>query len=192
MGWQDDARRTVVSEKKYLTSLVGYWVKVRKWSISGKDEIDEAERELQKHIDRKALFEVSKRIKGIDPEQLKTMTMSELMPMLTSDEFFALTESQNTHSARVIEAKLKHGIESHNFCEGDFETRSTSKDIKGFAVQILEYPEIALEILGFVEEFNRPLPSATSPMSEMSPSGSTEEQSLNGETPYPTDGNRQP
>ncbi|NCC66338.1 MAG: hypothetical protein EOM15_17010, partial [Spirochaetia bacterium] len=152
MGWQDDARRTVVSDKKNLTSMEGYWIKVRKWSIKANDEIQQAERDMQKGMDRKALFEAAKRIKSIDSEKLKTMSVDELLPLLSADEFFALTESQNVNSARLMEIKLSYGIDSHNFCDGDVDTRSTDKDIKGFASQIINYPEPATEMLQFVEE----------------------------------------
>lgn len=187
MGWQDDARRTVVSDKRNLTTMPGYWVKVRKWSITGKDEIDEATKEAQKSLDRKALFEIGKTIKGLDAEKVEAMTVDELLPLLTTDQFAALMDSQSTQSARLIEVKLKNGIDSHNFCEGDIDTRSTDKDIKGFAHQILEYPEIAEEILVFVEAFNRPLARATSSTSGMSPNGSTEGRPSSMGTPSPTD-----
>jgi len=187
MGWQDDARRTVVSEKRMLTKMEGYWVKVRLWSIKGRDEISAAERDMRKTIDRKALFEVSKKVKGIDPEKLKAMDTGDMLDLLNSDEFDALTNSATMESARVVETKLRHGIESHNFCDGDIDTRSTDKDIKGFASQIIEYSEVAQEILAFVEEFNRPLAKPNPSNSETQQNGSTKEASLNSETPFLTE-----
>lgn len=186
MGWQDDARRTVVSEKRFLTTMEGYWVKVRLWSIKGRDEISAAEREARKAIDKKALFEVSKKVKGIEPEKLKTLDTGDMLSLLTPDEFDALTNSMSMDSARVVETKLRFGIDSHNFCDGDIDTRSTDKDIKGFASQIIEYPEVAQELLAFVEDFNRPLAQQTLSSSETQPSGYTKDASLSMETSFQT------
>jgi hypothetical protein len=179
MGWQDDARRTVVSDKKMLSTLEGYWVKLRKWSISAKDEIDQATSEAQKDISKKALFDIAKKVKGIEPEKLKSMKNEEIMEILDADDLMALSAQASVASAKVIEAKLKHGIDSHNFCDGDIDTRSTDKDIKGFASQIILYPEIAYEVLAMVEDFNRPLVSQTSNRSGMSLNGYTTEPNLN-------------
>jgi len=187
MGWQDDARRTVVSDKIFLESMEGYAIKVRKYSIQGRDEIDAAIREMQKGFDRKALFEVARRVKGMNPEKLASMTNDDIMETLSADEFAALTEANTAESAKVVELKIRYGLDSHNFCDGDPDTRWTEKDIKGFANQIIEYPEVAGEILAHVEEFNRPLAPKTSKMSGMSPSGSTREESSNGETNSPTE-----
>jgi len=182
MGWQDDARKTIVSEKKMLTTMEGYWVKVRKFSIKGNDEIEETKKQAQKSLDKKALYEVAKAVKGIEPEKLKNMGTDEVIAILTPDQFSVLTESSNMVIANTMEAKLKNGIDSHNFCEGDIDSRSTDKNIKEFAVQIMNYPEIAGEIVAFVEEFNRPLAKVTSKTSGMSQNGSTGGQSLNSET----------
>ena len=190
MSWKDDARKTIVSEKRELTTMNGYWVKVRKYSIKGKDEIEQAKREAQKSIDKKALYEVAKAVKGFDPEKLKNITNDEMIQLLTPEQFSAMTESSTVSVSKVIEAQLRSGIDSHNFCDGD-EDRSTSKDIAGFASQIIDYPEITEEILKFVEEFNRPLAKATSKTSGMSQNGSTEEQSSITETPSQTEGIQQ-
>ena len=190
MGWQDDARRTVVSDKMALSALDGYWVKVRKWSISAKDEIDQATNDAQKNIDKKLIFDVAKTIKGKDPETLKHMTNDDIMELLTPEQLSALSAQASVASAKVVEAKLRYGIDSHNFCDGDIDTRSTDKDIKGFASQIISYPKIAYEILKLVEEFNDPLASQTSNKSGMSQSGFIAEQALNTETPSLTEQNR--
>lgn len=190
MGWQDDARKTVISEKRSLKSMVGYWVKVRKWSIRGKDEIDAAVKEVQRSLDRKALFEVAKMVRGIAPEELEKMDSGEIMSLLTPEQFSALTDSLSTQAAKVVEAKLRHGIDSHNFCEGDIDTRSTDKDVKGFAYQILDFPEVATELLELVEDFNRPLPRPTSSTSGTSPSGSTKEASSSTEISTQADENQ--
>lgn len=188
MGWQDDARRTVVSDKIFLESMKGYAIKVRKYSIRGKDEIDAAIREMQKGFDRKTIFAVARKVKGIDPEKLKDMTTDDILETLSPDEFAALTDANAVANAKVVELQIRHGLDGHNFCDGPEDTRWTDKDIKGFASQIIDYPQVAGEILFHIEEFNRPLAPETSKTSGMSPSGSTTEQSSSGETSFPTDG----
>lgn len=188
MGWQDDARRTVVSDRIPLSTMEGYAIKVRKYSIRGRDEIDAATREMQKGFDRKVIFDVARKVKGMDPEKLKSMTTDDIMDTLSPEEFAALTDANTTQSAKLSELQIRHGLDSHNFCDGDIDTRWTDKDIKGFASQIIDYPEVAGEILWHIEAFNRPLARPTSSTSETPQDGFTKEASLNTETPSPTEG----
>ena len=167
MGWQDDARRTVVSEKKALSTLEGYWVKVRLWTVGGKDEISTATRKVQKGLDKKALmsFAMKAKSKGAD-----IANEQELMELLTPEEIGAFVDSESAEMADLIETKLRNGIAEHNF---------DGVAIPDLAKSLLEYPNIATEILGYIEEFNRPLARKTSKPSEMQPSGSTTEPPLN-------------
>jgi len=191
MSWTDDARKTILSKKKMLTTMLGYWVMVRKYSIKGNDEIEAMKREAQKSIDKKALYEVAKAVKGIDPDKLKDITTDEVIDLLTPEQFSAFSDSTNLAVGGLIEAQIRNGIFAHNFCDGEIETRSTEKNIRGFASEIIEYPEVATEILAFIEEFNRPLAKVTSKTSGMSQNGSTEEQSSITETPSQTEGIQQ-
>jgi hypothetical protein len=184
MGWQDDARRTIVSEKHELETFPGYWVKVRKFSIRANDEIQAAIREMQKTIDRKTVFEVAKRFKD---HAVEGDTVETLMDKVSTDELIALSDTQSAVASKIIEAKIKNGVAMHNFCDGDIDTRATDKGIEAFAHSILEYQDIANEILMAVEKFNRPLASQTSKTQGMSPSGSTTEASLSTEIYSPTE-----
>lgn len=171
MGWQDDARKLIVSDKKELTTFDGFWIKVKKFSINATDEINAATREVQKGMDKKSLIEVAKKAReaGIAGEVLSE---DEIMDMLTPEQMSALLDSTSVASAKVVEIKLRNGIEAHNF---------EDTKVPQLAHDILEYPEIAQEMLKFVEEFNRPLAKTTSVKSATPPSGSIEGAPLSTE-----------
>ncbi len=180
MSWKEDARRTIVSEKKDLVSFPGYWVKPKKYSVKGRDEINEAERKVQKNIDKKALMKFARRLK--DKDEYKDLSEEQILEKIPDDELIVMMDLRMTEVFAVNEAKIKHGIACHNFCDGDIDTRSTEKDIQGFARDILEFEDIAVEIIGYIEEFNRPLAVQSSLTSETLQSGSTEDQNLSTET----------
>ncbi len=182
MGWQDDARRTIVSEKIELKEFPGYWVKVKLYSVKGKDEINMATRAVQKAIDKKALISLMKKAQAAHGESL---TEEQMLEQLTQEELSALVESNSVELYSMTMAKIKNGIDSHNFCDGE-----KSTEVENFAKDILEYDKIAQEILGHIEEFNNPLASKTSKQSAMSPSGSTTEVSSSTEIACQTEGNQ--
>lgn len=174
MGWKEDARRTIVSDKKMLKSFPEGWVKVKKFSVKGNDEINAALRKLQSVFDRKAIMSFAK--KARDGADEKSMLQE-----MTPEEMGMILDGNTAESYDLIFAKIKNGVAMHNFCDGDIETRSTEKDIQGFAKDILEYPDIANEIVSLIEDYNRPLVEKRSETSKMSPNGSSEEQSSNQE-----------
>lgn len=177
MSWQEDARRTIISERHDLVSFEGFWIKAKKYSITAKDEINAAVREVQKGLDKRAILEVTKKARELGLSG-STPSEAEIMDMLTPDQLSALIDSSNVASSKVMETKLRNGIAEHSF--GD-------TPITQLAHDILEYPDIADEMLAFIEKFNRPLAKQTSQVPAMSPSGSTEEASSSTETPSPTD-----
>lgn len=181
MGWKDDARRTVISEKYNLETFEGFWIKAKKYSINARDEINAAVREVQKGLDKRAILEVTKKAREMGLSG-STPTEAEIMDMLTPEQLSALIDSSNVASSKVMETKLRNGIAEHSF--GDTKVADLARDI-------LEFPDIANEMLTFIEEFNRPLTKQTSPASAMSPSGSTEAAPLNTETPSLMDENPQ-
>ncbi len=179
MGWQDDARRTIVSERLELETFPGYWIVARKYSVRGKDEITAATRAIQKGLDKKALLSLMKKMQD---REKKEITEEALLDRLTQEELSALVESNSVELYSVAIAKLRNGIYEHNFCDGE-----SSKEVSVFAKDILEYDSIAEEILSKIEEFNRPLAEKTSTASAMSPNGSTTEANLSTEISCLTD-----
>lgn len=182
MGWKDDARKTIISEKKELQTFPGYWVKVRKYSIQGRDEINAAMKRVQKDLDKKALYSLAKKVKERSGKE--SVTEDEVMSMLEPEEIAAFMDSNSTPVTELNMLKLQHGIAAHNFVDGDRDVGTDdSKVVKRFAEEILEYADIAAEILRVVEEYNRPLAPKRSKTSRTSQNGSTTEPSSSQETP---------
>lgn len=171
MSWKDDARRTIVGEKHDLTTFEGYWIKPKKFSKSAEDAINEQIRKLQKGVNRKALVSVTKKAEERG-EELGSMSEAEVLELLTEEELAALMDGDTAATFDLCRVKIRYGIDSHNFCDGDIDSRSTQVVDDTFARDILEYPQIAGEIMGIIQEFNRPLPNKKSPKSETSQNGS--------------------
>lgn len=178
MGWQDDARRLIQGDKKELATFPGYWIRPKKYSVSQRDEIQAAMREIQKGIDKKALVEVMSKVRNFDDE----LDKEELMKSLSEENLAALLDSSNLPTAKLAEIRLRCGIAEHNF-EG-----STVEEL---ARAMMEYPVVCDEMVKIVEDFNRPLASRTSKTSETSPNGSTTEPDSTTATSSPTGGSLQ-
>jgi hypothetical protein len=186
MGWKDDARRTIISEKKELETFPGYWVKVRKYSIRGKDEINAAVRRMQQSLDKKALYSLAKKVK--EQSGRTDLSEEEVMGMLEPEEIGAFMDSNSVPLEEINKLKILHGVAAHNFVDGDKDVGTDDpKAVKVFADDILEYSDIVAELLRIIEEYNRPLAQARSKTSRMSQSGSTTEQTSNPETNSRTD-----
>jgi hypothetical protein len=142
----------IVSHTNDLTTFEGHWIKAKKYSINATDEINAATREVQKGMDKKSLIEVAKKARemGIAGE---VVSEEDIMDMLTPEQMSALLDSTGVASAKVMEIKLRNGIAEHSF---------DGCPVKDLARDILEYPEIAQEMLKIVEEFNRPLAKKSS------------------------------
>ncbi len=164
MSWKDDARRTIIGQKKQLVSFSGYWIKPKKFSKAGEDAINEEIRRLQKGINRKALVTVTKKAEERG-EALASMSEHEILELLTEEELEALMDGDTAATYELCKVKLKYGLDSHNFCEGDLDTRHSSIVDDSFVRDLLEYPEIAGEILGMIADHNRPLVEVSSPKS---------------------------
>ena len=182
-NWKQEAERKFVGDKVELETFPGYWIKPKKYSISGKDAISDEQRKLQQGIDKKAMASVIKKL-HIDTEgKQEDVIMSEVMDQLTDAELSVMVDSQYVPSANYLKVRLREGIHSHNFCDA-----AESKDVEALANDILDYPEIADEMLQAVEGFNRPLAQKSSRKSKTQPSGSTTEPASSGKTNSPTDG----
>ncbi len=182
MGWKEEARRTVVGEEVELKTFPGYWIQPKKYSVSGKDAINEEQRKLQQGIDKRALASVIKKL-GIDSSgKEEEQVMTEVMDKLTDDELAAMMDSQYVPSANYIKVRLREGINAHNFCDA-----ARSNDVKALTEDILDYPEIAGECLKIVETFNRPLAKRSPRKLGTQQSGSTTDQPSNGGIDSPTE-----
>lgn len=170
MGWKDDARRSILGEKTGLASFPGYTITPRKYSIEILDEIKDIERERQKEVDRRALARVAKKMaakKQLSEEDLSKLTPAEMINELEDDEFaalFAAVDKSHGFEAKIISVKIRGGLGAHDFKDSSVEELST---------ELLEYAEIAGEVVRIIDEFNRPLVKSPSETSKQSPGGST-------------------
>lgn len=187
MGWKDDARRTIVSGKKDLASFPGYWIKVKKYSIRGKDEINGALASLQASLDKKALYSLAQKTQERSRSS-EELTKKQVFELLSEDEISAYAASSMIPMGELNRLRLKHGVAAHNFVTGDPDIGTdNAKDIEVFANDILEYADIVEEIISQIEDYNRPLATTTSGTSGTSPSGSTEEAVSTSAMNYQTD-----
>jgi len=159
MGWKNDARRLVIGERRELGTFEGYWIRPRKFSVQAKDEINAIQRKIQKGIDKKALISLMKKVKGSkETDQSEEDLEKKLYESITDDEIDSMLDAQGVETKDLIYTKILYGVAEHNFCE---EEKSENAQI--LAADILEYEEIAQEIVSIVEEFNRPLAQKRSP-----------------------------
>lgn len=180
MGWKEDARRLVIGEKAELDTLPGYWVKPLKYSIQAKDEINAIQCKLQKGINKKELASLMQKLKDIRKGD-ESPKDEEILSQISEGELETLLNMQNTESKELTRIKILYGVAEHNF---------DGVSVAELAEDILDYEEVALEILTIVEEFNRPLANKMSSTSKMSQDGSITEKSLNTEIVYPTEENQ--
>lgn len=185
MGWKEDARRTIVGEKIELKSFPGYFVVPRKYSVETQDKIREIQKQQQSDFNRRALAKIAKKMAGVgDAEKLKNMTTADIMTSLTDEEFeslYEITEQKTGHGAKLMIAKIAGGIAEHTFGDPPIPVEQLAKEV-------IEYAEIAGEIVEIADGFNRPLASQQSGTSEPSPSGYTEgDGSPQTATTSPTD-----
>lgn len=150
INWKIAADRAAIGDKTELKSLPGLWVKPRKFTKQGAAEILAAQTRATMKT-RAASNAVTKAVlqsgsdadsAGLTQEQ-KAEIATVVMQNASADMIGHLEED---------EARILFGIAEHNF-EG--EPQAPTKE---WVTDIMQYAEIADEILGIVQEKNRPLP----------------------------------
>lgn len=165
-----------IGDKVYLESVDGEWFKPKKFSVEEKDQIQACQQEILKMsgISVAQIKSIEKLSKGREEgEAIEDVPDSDL------EAYMALSAAP---VARLMRAQLLYGIAEHSF---DAESESSTLVDEQVVTEIMNYPEIATEIVNAVELFNRPLAKETSATSEMSQSGSTGEVSSTKKTPSP-------
>ena len=171
MGWKDSARRLTTGGKIELKTLGGFWVIPKKYSIAGNDAIGAIQRKMLKGVDKKSLSSlIHKRSEGFE-------TPEAMVEAMEPEELMALFDSNSLEKEESTRVKIVHGLYEYGYQDED-----SSKDVKGFATEVLEFEDVALEVLSVIEKFNHPLANPTSSTSKMSQDGSTEVQPSSTET----------
>lgn len=157
VNWKIAADRSVYGEKVELDTLPGYWVKPRRWSKTGEAEIHAALARIfarQRDVRNTIIRETS----GDEPMSEADL-MAGSLPEKTKEKIMAaLTGSLDGETVDQVEAKIAKiafGVHAHNF-QGEPEVGSME-----WARELVEYRDVFDEILGIVEEKNRPLPTTT-------------------------------
>lgn len=167
INWKIAADRIAIGERVNLASLEGYWIQPRRFTKQGEAEILASQtRAIAKSKSIAAsMFDSlpepetdSERMFGPSAESKKEIAMA-VMENATADMVGKVEE--NT-------LRIMYGIEAHNFDDEGKPTRE-------WAAEIMEYSDVANEILGIVAEQNLPLSVRTSRKSAMSQTASSTE-----------------
>jgi len=174
MSWKDVASRTVAGPKHTMSSIPGYWFKPRKFSVTAADDINAESMRSAGTVPTKIKTKMAKLMKE-NPD----LDEGDLIAELTDEEIAELTDVQGRPASDLIRLRIKHGVAEHNY-EGPDENGSevvksglTDEQV----AEILQFPEVAKEMVEAIMRWNRPLAHATSGISETSQSGATEEPS---------------
>lgn len=164
INWKVAADRIAIGERANLASLDGYWIQPRRYTKAGEAEILAAQtRAIAKSKSIAAsMFDSmpepetdSERMFGPSAESKKEIAMA-VMENATADMVGKVEEN----TLRIL-----YGIEAHNFDDEGKPTRE-------WADEIMQYSDVANEILGIVAEQNLPLSLRTSRKSAMSQTAS--------------------
>lgn len=177
--WREKARQAAMGERHQLASLPGYWIKARRFSVAGAEEIREAE-----HLPPALLRKIA-RIRPDTADTDKRAFEQRAVQELTDEEFSLLSDLQTSLDPKIARLRIMHGLGEHNFTDDATASNQVSED---FANELLGYSPVALEILEEIARVNPgPFGSGKSAQSNSSSSGSSREpQTSKGATSQTT------
>lgn len=138
--WEEAARTTILGPKHELEALPGYWFTPRKFPC----EID----------DRIAVLMRKFRSKKPQAEGEATASPSEVLDSLEAGDV-----------SEVMALSLLGGIGEHAFLGADGKPEAVNES---FVHRIMDYSPLATEMMGVIQEWNRPLAPKPSESSEKS------------------------
>lgn len=164
MNWKETAKRSIIGDKTILKSIKpaeetlkqwkeedlkweNYWIKPKKFSIAGKDKVDRVTISNTKVLPAKLKLAISKLYR--ENPDLKSEDMIE---HLGEEEQLLLFESQadNFNNEDMIKAILTEGLAETNLVSKD-------ESLEQFIEEVVEYNNIATEIMEIIRDFNVPL-----------------------------------
>lgn len=166
--WQTKIRTSRIGDKVPLTSVKGFWVKPRKFSVEENDRIQEAQLKALKSVNKGTLARATQKIQAAS-QNSENVTMIEI---LSDEDVETLMDAKFAPSSEILKLYILFGIVEHNFCEEE----SSTKVDEALVLDLLKYPDIATEIGSIVREYNTPLAERTFPISGTSHDGSIKEQ----------------
>lgn len=175
MNWKKIARKSIVGERVNLEKITpddetlkdwkeqekpwnSFWAEPKKYSIEGKDKIDTITLQTTTQLPPKIKLRISKLMKE-NPEYKE----KDLMDLLSDEEQLELMDAQITGKNKdLIQATIEEGLYRTNMI-------TDKESIKDFAEQVMEFEEIALELVEIIRNHNRPLPKEKSEKSPEPP-----------------------
>jgi|GEM_PF-2405229 len=170
-AFHDAARRKILGERRELETLPGYWIRPRKFSTIGAAEVqavsikntdlpDDLIEKLGAIGDNPEINELDKRT------PLKFLSRADRIRVMQAFSHSA------ADSVEVQRLALLHGIAEHNFYQNGENATHVDEDLVN---ELLDYQEVATEILSIINEFNRPLAKAPAGSSSTPQNGSSAE-----------------
>lgn len=182
-GFHDAARRRIVGPKTELETLPGYWIKPRKYSSQGAAEIQAAGM-ASADLPDDIIAKIGALVEEAGTENVENMQVMKLLSpadRIRAMRAMAKSAEENVESQRLT---LHYGIGEHNLYEGE---ESSVEVDDGLVAEIMEYQEVATEIVRIINEWNRPLAVAPEGKSSTQPNGPSEERPSTVERSTPTE-----
>lgn len=175
MAWQEAARRSLVGDKVELRSVGGeLWIRPKKLSQAAVDAVKDLRgKSLSgpggKDVTKRAL-KIREKYKGALADQpLDQVPEEDLAEII---DLYSVIRSGPQRE--IYRAELQHGIGEHNFVDDAGKPIGGGRTLDAKTIdEVLEWSDLAVEIVNAIEAYNRPLGTATGGTSQTSPSGST-------------------
>lgn len=163
-------KRKIMGPRQDLETLPGFWIKPKKYSSTGGEEIQAVQFKMSKGARNPV---VAKYVKKFRAQGIENPKISDIVDKLNEEELAELLEamgSVNPESNTELQEKiLLHGTGEHNF-------RQSGKvlSIEDAIPIIMQDIEAVREINGIIGKWNSPLASEPSEKSGTQSSGSIE------------------
>ena len=166
-------KRKIMGEKQELETLPGFFLRPKKYSYAGAEDIQAIEFEIGKG---KRNPVVAKYAKKFRKQGIEKLTFKEVAEKLDEEELAELINATSTKDLK-LNAELQEKIILHGTGEHNFNRNGKMLDIKEAIPILLQDAEAVEEIIGIIKGWNPPLASELSEKSEMQQKASTKEQS---------------
>ena len=163
-------KRRIMGPRQDLEKLPGFWIKPKKYSSEGGEEIQVVQFKISKGARNPV---VAKYVKKFRSEGIENPKISDIVDKLNEEELAELLEAMGSvdpgSNTELQEKTLLHGTGEHNFRQG-----GKMLNIEDAITIIMQDIEAVREINGIIGKWNSPLASEPSEKSGTQSSGSIE------------------
>jgi len=164
MNWKNTARKSIIGEKIIMKSIVPdedtlkkweqdgrkwteYYIKPKKYSVAGKDRVDTVTMKNSKTLPAVIKAKIAKIVQD-NPD----IEDKDIMKHLSEEEQIMIFDNQvdNFENTEMIKTVILEGLAETNLIDGE-------ETIEEFAESVLEFQDIATEIIESVRDHNNPL-----------------------------------